>query len=120
MQYKSLYYFFRCNVNTVSDKYTKELTQLVANYLKSFTSKRPYVVINNLHRKKLDANREIGEATLGNSMAEEAFNEFHQCIDEAKEAIETDDNVGRTGLFVDIHGHGNSNNWAELGKILKI
>ena len=81
------------------------------------TSKRPHLVINHLHRKKLDANRDIGEAALGNAIAEEAFNEFHQCINEAKETIKADDCVDGTGLFLDIHGHGHPNNWAELGKL---
>ena len=75
------------------------------------------MVINNLHRNKLDANREIGEATLGDSTAEMAFNEFHQCIEEAKAAIEADTCVNGSGLFLDMHGHGHPNNWAELGKV---
>ena len=40
---------------------------------------------------------------------------FHRCINESKVAIEADEEAGRTGLFLDIHGHGHENVWAELG-----
>ena len=45
---------------------------------------------------------------------------FHRCINESKSAIEADNDVGGTGLFLDIHGHGHPNVWAELGYELKL
>ena len=76
------------------------------------------MVINNLYRGKMDANRERDEAAFGDDTAEEIYDEYHGCICQAKAAIEADSNVQNRGLFVDIHGHGHPNNWAELGEVL--
>ena len=41
---------------------------VIANYCKV-----PFLVINHLHRKKLDANREVNEAAQGNQIAINAW-----------------------------------------------
>ena len=38
---------------------------------------RPYLIINNLKRTKMDANRDKVEAAQNNVFAERAFDEFH-------------------------------------------
>ena len=44
---------------------------------------------------------------------------FHgRCINVSKQAIEADQAVSGMGLFIDIHGHGHPNDWAELGNIM--
>ena len=73
----------------------------------------PYVVINNLHRIKLDANRDKPEATFGEPIPEEAWEESHRLIDQFKSDIDGQ------GLFLDMHGHGHENNWAELGYLIR-
>ena len=78
-----------------------------------FKGEYPYVVINNLHRSKLDANRDKPEATFGEEVPEVAWNEYHNFIDRAKAEI------SEPGLFIDVHGHGHANNWAELGYLIK-
>ena len=95
------------------DSFTQELTDLIAEYLFDKTGFRPTVVVNLLARVKLDANREINEATFGEALAVEAWEEFNRCINESKAQIEG--SFG-SGLFLDIHGHGHPNVWAELGK----
>ena len=62
---------------TVTDSNTIELGMAIRNYFYSNYNIRPYVIINNLKRTKLDANREINEAAQGNIFARRAFNEFH-------------------------------------------
>ncbi len=47
-----------------------------------FLGTYPHVVINNLHRLKLDANRDKPEATFGEETPELAWEEFHNYIDE--------------------------------------
>ena len=76
------------------------------------------MVINNLHRKKLDANREINEATFGNPTATAAYNEFQQCIETASTAVESDASQSHTGLFIDIHGQAHSHGMQELGNMI--
>ena len=77
-----------------------------------FEGEYPYLVVNNLHRSKFDANRDKPEATFGESVPERAWEEFHAYIDRSKAEI------GGRGLFIDIHGHGHPNNWAELGYLI--
>lgn len=75
----------------------------IRNYFYSNYNIRPYVIINNLKRTKLDANREINEAAQGNIFAERAFDEFHFYINSAREEIIS---KYSTGFLFDIHGHG--------------
>lgn len=63
------------------------------------TGFRPHVVYNNLHRSRLDANREINEATLDVPDAIVAYQNYTRFIEKAKASIS-----GR-GLLLDIHGH---------------
>ena len=75
----------------------------------------PHVIINRLHRIKLDANREIVEAANGNSLAEQAWNEFHDFIDDSKISINTQ---FEKGIYIDLHGHGHDIQRLELGYLM--
>ena len=97
------------------DAYTIELTMEIATAIYNKTGCYPHVVINHLHRIKLDANRDIQEAALGNPEAERAWSDFHKFIDASKSQI--NENSGK-GLFLDIHGHGHSIQRIELGYLL--
>ena len=88
---------------TVTDSNTIELGIAIRNYFYSNYNIRPYVIINNLKRTKLDANRDRIEAAQGNIYAERAFDEFHFYIEKARDDITT--KFG-TGVLFDIHGHG--------------
>jgi hypothetical protein len=88
---------------TVTDSKTIELGIAIRNYFYSIYNIRPYVVINNLKRTKLDANRDKAEAAQNNIYAERAFDEFHFYIEKAREDIISKFN---TGILFDIHGHG--------------
>jgi hypothetical protein len=88
---------------TVTDSNTIELGIAMRNYFYANFNIRPYLIINNLKRTKLDANREINEAAQGNIFARRAFNEFHFYIQSAREEILS---KYSTGFLFDIHGHG--------------
>ena len=68
------------------------------NYPLGTDANRPHVVRCHLHRSKVDANRDLGEAAFGNADAGLAWKEYHDFIDKAKRSI-----TGRV-LYVDIHG----------------
>jgi hypothetical protein len=51
----------------VTDSYTKETTIAIKQAIYNFTGHYPHLVIVNLKRTKLDANREIVEGAQGNS-----------------------------------------------------
>ena len=88
---------------SVTDSNTIELGKAISNFFFSSFNVRPYVIINNLKRTKLDANRDKAEAAQGNIYAERAFDEFHYYINSAREDII---NTYGTGFLFDIHGHG--------------
>ena len=87
----------------VTDKNTKELSKAVMDVLNTNFGSRPHLIINNLDRKKMDANREVNEATQGNIYAKRAWDEFHYYINSANNKILEKYSYG---LFIDMHGHG--------------
>jgi hypothetical protein len=97
---------------TIADANTAELAVEVADAFADDAGARPTVVIMRLHRRKLDANREIGEAAQGNARAERAWREFQGFIEAARAAVA---DAGSTGFFIDLHGHGHEIQRLELG-----
>jgi len=96
-------------VRTKGDKFTKELAMALSNVLEGKTGRRPHVIINNLHRLKFDSNCDRSEATFEVPEVVDAWLAYHDFIELAKR------DVGKAGLFLDIHGHSHSENWIELG-----
>ena len=95
--------------------YTQEISSEVYDAIHARTGCYPHVIINNLHRKKLDANREIVEATGGNPQTEPAWYQFHDFITAASATVNTD--YGR-GIYLDIQGNTSSIQRLQLGHIL--
>jgi hypothetical protein len=102
-------------INTV-DAATQELVRAMGVSFQRLFGCSPHIIINRLHRRKLDANREIVEAAQGNPQAERAWSEFHQFIDSAKQAVIR--SFGR-GFYLDMHGHGHPIQRLELGYLLR-
>lgn len=100
-----------CGVNERDDN-TDILVREIQNEIFNLTGCYAYVVINNLHRSKLDPNREINEATCGDQDAEDHWNAFHNFLDQASNDVET--KWGK-GLFIDLHGQSHSIARVELG-----
>lgn len=98
--------------STMADANTQELARALQAAFFSRTGKYPHIVINRLHRRKLDANRPPSEAACGNPQAEVAWNEYHDFIQTAKDRILAE--YGR-GWYTDLHGHGHSIARLELG-----
>jgi N-formylglutamate amidohydrolase len=97
------------------DARTQETGREIAARFRDAYGLQPHLVINHLHRKKLDANREIIEAAQGDRTAERAWRDFHGFIDTARKVVVS--RYGR-GLLIDVHGHGHPRNWIELGYLL--
>lgn len=97
------------------DAWTKPIAEGMYDKFVQQTGCYPHLIINLLHRKKFDANRDIIEAADGNATVEQAWTGYHQFIDLAKSKITND--YGR-GLFLDIHGHGHTIQRIELGYLL--
>ena len=71
----------------VTDSNTIELGMSISNQFFQKFNVRPYMIINNLDRVKLDANRDKSEAAQGNIFAERSFDEFHNYIGVARDEI---------------------------------
>ncbi len=100
---------------TINDTNTQELTKEITAAIFEKTSCYPYVIINRLHRSKLDANREIIEAADGNEKAEAAWTFYHDHITSSRQIVTE---THTKGLFLDIHGHGHEIQRLELGYLL--
>jgi hypothetical protein len=104
-----------CGTETVTDSYTVNLAREIKDAINQITGCYPHIIINNLKRTKLDANRDLPEAACGNPFAETAWNEFQNFIDTAKANITK---KSGKGLYIDLHGHGHSIQRLELGYLL--
>lgn len=107
---------------TSKDSYTLEMAELMAqSVIDSHCEGVPYVIINHLHRSKLDANREIDEATAGITtgldVAIEAWTHFHTYVNDAQ--LKVKDKFGSVtgstgiagvrGVMFDMHGYKGNN-----------
>jgi N-formylglutamate amidohydrolase len=97
------------------DTNTVELAFAIAKAIKDETGKRPHLIINWLHRKKMDANRDDFQAAQDDSLALRAWREYHEFIDTAMRDVER--SYGR-GLYIDLHGHNHHARQLELGYLL--
>mmetsp|Transcript_24169 Transcript_24169/g.52129 ORF Transcript_24169/g.52129 Transcript_24169/m.52129 type:complete len:397 (-) Transcript_24169:100-1290(-) len=114
---------------TAKDSYTKEVSELLQQKFITNYCKVPFLVINHLHRSKLDANREIDEAAQGNAVAEEAWEKFHTLIHFSQinlrdhfgtSTVTSSTGSSKTGvhaLMFDMHGYAGTD-WHEDGSPL--
>ena len=98
----------------VRDSYTLNVAMKIESQLK-IRGYSPYVVLNNLHRKKLDLNRSINDSNCGDNITEPYWNLFHNKIDDFRTQIE---NQFGAGLVIDIHGQSHEEQRIELGYLL--
>jgi len=98
----------------VMDEFTIELSQAIMTAFAK-TGKKPYLIVNKMHRSKMDANRNREDATCGNTNAQAVWDLFHSQIKNSRSDINT---KFQKGLFIDLHGHGNPKQRVELGYLL--
>lgn len=72
----------------------------------------PHVIICNVHRRKVDCNRDIIEGAQSNTNTQTLWREFHEFIQISRRSVSN--NYGR-GLYIDLHGHGNPIERNEIG-----
>ena len=106
----------RTSGETVRDTNTDTLAKTIGAAVFAHEGVYPHIIICHLRRTKLDANRDLSEATEGgNQYAVQAWKEFQSFIDTAEQAVNRD--FGK-GFYVDLHGHGHVIQQLELGYIL--
>ena len=99
----------------VQDRNTWDLAMRIRAALYEHTGGYPHLILSNLHRVKLDPNRDLNEAAQGSAPAERAWWEFHQYIEVAEDIVARD---FADGFYIDLHGHGHDNPRLELGYLL--
>lgn len=101
---------------TLNDANTQALARAIVDSFTARTGRRPHLVANLLHRRKFDGNRELGEATSGNTAAlAPSWEWMHAAIDSARADVVR--RAGR-GLLIDLHGHAHEIARLELGYLL--
>lgn len=103
------------SATTTRDLNTRELVLAMQQRYHARFGRYPHVVINHLHRVKLDANRDVVEGACGSREAETAWSEFQAFLDVARDAAVRES--GR-GWYMDVHGHGHEAQRLELGYLL--
>lgn len=107
----------RCGTSPVvlADRNTRELVLQIRDAIEDRFGGKAHVVINHLHRRKMDANRNLPEAACGDARAAQAWQEFQTFLEEAGDSVVKEH--GR-GWYMDIHGHGHAIQRVELGYLL--
>jgi N-formylglutamate amidohydrolase len=98
-----------------NDLNTQDLARAIVDAFRARTGLRPHLVINRLHRRKFDANRDLAEASGGAAALAPSWTWFHAAIDSGNAAITR--RYGR-GLLIDLHGHAHAVARLELGYLL--
>lgn len=100
-------------ITTAADIYTQEIAKTMAKEYNIITGQKPYMIMANLHRSKLDPNRPILQAAQGNGICELVYKEYHNFIRSAKEELKG------PGLVIDLHGQNHHQNSIEIGYLFK-
>ena len=103
---------------TQADGYTRDIALALGRKIIDNYCTVPYVIVNHLHRSKLDANREILEAAQENSIAEDAWWAFHNFTNDAQADVQARFGTvdgGVRGILFDVHGYSGTDFEPENG-----
>lgn len=96
----------------VNDPGSPDFAYELAAAIEDQSGHRPHLIVNRLHRSKMDPNRSLTHGAQGDPQAERAWRAYHAALEAAaKGAVEQ---CGWGHLF-DLHSHGKSSRWIELG-----
>ncbi|KAK4509933.1 54S ribosomal protein L4 mitochondrial [Mucor velutinosus] len=99
----------------LGDMYTKDIALGIEQFIVDhYGNGAPYVVVNNISRRKADPNRSLEEGTETEA-GEQVWKAYHGRV---KDAVESVLQMSLYGLLVDIHGHTHSSGMIELGYLL--
>jgi hypothetical protein len=87
--------------NRSRDTYTLELIKKIIETL----PKKPYYIYANIHRSKVDFNRDIEEACQENPKMERLWNTWNNVLNDYLNTVRFYYNKG---LYIDLHSHNNS------------
>lgn len=100
---------------TTNDLNTQELARAVADAFARRTGTRPHLLVNRLHRRKFDGNRDRLEATGGAVALDPSWQWLQAALDSSAGRVSR---RWTRGLVIDLHGHGHAIPRLELGYLL--
>lgn len=113
--------------NLKGDFNTKEISFVIRDHLQElfenagYSHNLPFLVYNNLHREKMDPNRDANQS-CENSIdnCTQAYNDFHRFIEKYfnEDFMILGSTRYKQGLLIDIHGQSHKEGWIELGYLL--
>ncbi|WP_235989364.1 T9SS type A sorting domain-containing protein [Psychroserpens algicola] len=98
--------------NNERDDNTDVLVRRIQDEIFAQTGGYAHVIINNLHRSKMDPNRIVSQGSCGNSHAASYWSDFQNYINVASQSVES--NWGK-GLYIDLHGQNHTVPRIEIG-----
>lgn len=117
----------RTQGDIIADSNTRKLADSIRSELSAKLSAQlgfqavPFIVYNNLHRSKFDANRALGEA------CENTVDDCHLAYEDYNNMIQNYFMKGfmkggrfLQGILFDIHGQAHAENWIEVGYVISI
>jgi hypothetical protein len=99
-----------------NDPYADELGAELSAEIQLRTGHPVHLVVNQLHRSKLDVNRSLMDGAQGDPLAIQAWQEYHGFLLAAKQAVM--EQCGR-GLLIDLHTNGREGYLIQFGYGLK-
>lgn len=92
---------------TGSDINTHTFSKAIANLFEQDTGKKPWTIVNTIHRKRMDPNTYPNEAPTRytNIDANATYNSYHELLSLARATMADNHQNGNGGLFLDVHGH---------------
>jgi len=102
----------------VPDQNTEELAREILAQVFKASGHFPHVIINRIHRMKLDPNRgplDTLELPYGNDSGRAAWTAYHAFIDTAMKKVKA---AAGTGIYIDLHGHQHALPRVELGYLI--
>lgn len=106
----------KCEAADSADLWSAKLAMELRDQIAMETGETPHLIINQLHRSKLDPNRGREEATQGDFQAGTAFDTYHGFIKKAHELVKEN---GKPAIHFDIHGYSSHKDlWFELGYLI--
>merc|ERR1719369_263003 len=86
------------------DAGTREIALMMREHLIAKGGRAPHLVINKMHRVRMEPNSGREKGTRNMTEQLEAYDSLHGCIQQLV------DTIPKPGLLLDIHGHKNHNN----------
>merc|ERR1719265_3128257 len=77
----------KCSALSSADIWSTKLAMELRDSIAKATGQTPHLIVNQLHRSKLDANRERKQATMGDYQSGTAFDTYQGFIKKAQELV---------------------------------